>query len=78
MNRERIKALIELSSTIEDADKVLSDNVGLNTLNEKLTFLKGMFNEVEIVAKNDTVTDELLYVLWLHAIIDGHCGENNL
>lgn len=33
MERERIKALIELSSTVEDADKILSDNIGLNTLN---------------------------------------------
>lgn len=76
MERERIKALIELSSTVEDADKVLSDNIGLNTLNEKLAFLKGMFNEIEIVARNNTDTDELLYMLWLHAIIEGHCGNN--
>lgn len=76
MERERIKALIELSSTVEDADKILSDNIGLNTLNEKLAFLKGMFNEIEIVVRNNTDTDELLYMLWLHAIIEGHSGNN--
>lgn len=76
MERERIKALIELSSTVEDADKILSDNIGLNTLNEKLAFLKGMFNEIEIVVRNNTDTDELLYMLWLHAIIEEHSGNN--
>lgn len=76
MDREQIKAIIELSSTVEDADKVLSDIVGLNTLNEKLAFLKGMFDEIEIVPKNKTVTDELFYVLWLHAIVEGHCGND--
>ena len=47
-----------------------------NTLNEKLAFLKGMFDEIEIVPKNKTVTDELFYVLWLHAIVEGHCGND--
>ena len=35
-----------------------------------------MFNEIEIVARNNTDTDELIYMLWLHAIIEGHSGNN--
>ena len=75
MERERIKALIELSSNIDDADKVITDEVGLTDLREKIAFLKGMFDEIEIVPGDTSYTDEFVYRLWLQEIIEGHCND---
>lgn len=71
MERNQIKLLIELSSTVEEADKVLSEKACLKSLSEKLAFLRGMFDEIEIVGRDNTETDELRYMLWLHSIIEG-------
>lgn len=43
MKRKRIKALIELSSTVEQADEILIQE-GLSCVREKIAFLKGMFD----------------------------------
>lgn len=43
MNREKIKLLIELSQTVEEADAIIID-AGFNTVKEKLAFLRGMFD----------------------------------
>ena len=77
MERKRIKALIELSSNIDEADKVITDKVGLTTLREKLAFLKGMFDEIEIVSEDTSYTDVFIYRLWLQEIIEGHCSESH-
>lgn len=69
INRMQIKALIELSSTVKDADKIITDMVGLKTLKEKLAFLKGMFDEIEIIDKCPNDSNELFYNLWLDSII---------
>lgn len=43
MNRERVKALIELSNTVEQADEIIV-NEGFQSVKEKIAFLKGMFD----------------------------------
>jgi hypothetical protein len=67
IERERIKALIELSSTVEEADEVIFERVGLKTIEEKLAFLSGMFDSIETL--DSTCSKELLYKLWLENII---------
>ena len=49
-SREKIKLLIELSPTVEEADKIIEENYGFTTIAEKMAFLKGMFN-VQVVSK---------------------------
>jgi hypothetical protein len=66
---DAIKALIELSVTIEDADEVINKHIGLETYKEKIAFLKGMF-DVEVIDANKTDSDELIYKLMLDAIIN--------
>jgi hypothetical protein len=41
-NRELIKGLIELAESVEEADKVLSQE--FSTINEKYAYLQGMFD----------------------------------
>lgn len=43
MNRERVKALIELSNSVEQADEIISRE-GIVSVKEKIAFLKGMFD----------------------------------
>lgn len=50
MNREEIKALIELSSNVEEANNVIEDYVKIFSIEEKIAYLKGMF-DVEIFHK---------------------------
>ena len=50
-NRETpIKTMIELASTEEEADKILSDE--FSNVNEKYAYLKGMFG-FDIVGRSD-------------------------
>lgn len=51
--KERIKFLIALSETVEEADKIISENYSFGTVGEKLAFLNGMF-DVELISKHDT------------------------
>lgn len=74
MDRKWIKALIELSSNIDEADKVITNEVGLTDLREKLAFIKGMFDEIEVVHGDTSYTDEFVYRLWLQEIIEGNCS----
>jgi hypothetical protein len=43
MNRERVRALIELSNSVDQADEVIT-NEGFLTVKEKIAFLSGMFD----------------------------------
>lgn len=43
MKRERVKALIELSTSVEEADEIII-NEGFIAVREKIAFLKGMFD----------------------------------
>lgn len=39
-SREVIKALIELSPNVDEADKVINENYGFKSISEKMAFLK--------------------------------------
>ncbi len=68
MNREKIKTLIELSATFEDADEILSKYTPFHSDKEKITYLYEMF-DCEIIDPNinDSHTD---YIALLTTIIN--------
>ncbi len=69
MSRETIKMLIELADTIEEVNKLLSNEYPeFNTYQLKLAFLTGMF-DFEIIGRNkkDIKVD---YYCVLNAIIN--------
>lgn len=74
-SREVIKALIELSPNVDEADKVINENYGFKSIGEKMAFLKGMFDVVIIsVDDADSVSkeesDEITYRAMLNTIIN--------
>lgn len=72
MSREKAKILIELSATVEEADETIEKYLGDNpSLNEKVAFLRGMF-DVEIVGHS---YDEMSYYAMLSAIINAKYGQ---
>ena len=52
ISRELVKSLIIISSSVEEADRVIEYNYGFRTVGEKLAFLKGMF-DIQIAFKDD-------------------------
>lgn len=68
MERKKIKALIELSLTFEEADTIIEEYTGLNTDAEKIAYIRGMF-DCRIIGRTgeDVHTD---YVALLTAIIN--------
>lgn len=50
--REVVKSLIESSSNVEEADKIINEKYNFKTIGEKIAFLKGMF-DVRLVSKHD-------------------------
>lgn len=72
--RERVKILIALSRTVEEADEVINNIYGFKTAGEKIAFLKGMF-DVELISKHDAdgipeeKSVEMDYWAMLNAII---------
>ena len=74
MNREKVKLLIELSPTVEDADHVIEE-AGFKTVREKFAYLQGMFDSAVIGRYDDqSVSDdsslEMDYYAILSAIIN--------
>ena len=67
-NREVIKALIELSPNVDEADKVINENYAFQSIHEKVAFLKGMF-DVQIIGREKDEPDEMTYFAMLHTII---------
>jgi len=65
-SRDKIKALIILSSSIEEADRIISENYHFGSISEKIAFLKGMFG-VEIIG-HDTL-DKITYYAMLNEIL---------
>ncbi len=51
MKRKKIKALIELSGSFEEADKVIETYTENRTYTQKIAYLQGMF-DCEIVGRN--------------------------
>lgn len=74
MNREKIKLLIELSQTVEDADAIIVES-GFDTVKEKLAFLHGMF-DFSLIGRFDQSSiskdraEEMDYYAVLSAIIN--------
>ena len=70
MNVERIKALIELSSDVHQADKIIVKQ-GFTATREKIAFLSGMF-DFKIIGRcrEKTVTNEESDVMDYYAILD--------
>lgn len=67
MSREKAKVLIELSATVREADETIKKYLGDKpSLNEKIAFLRGMFN-VKIIGHS---YDEMSYYAMLSAIIN--------
>lgn len=63
-----IKTLIELSTTFEKADEVISKYTDFETVKEKIAFLKGMF-DVEIIDQGKDDSDEFIYRIILESIV---------
>ena len=68
MERQKVKALIELSNTIEEANEVIEKYTELETVKEKIAFLKGMF-DWKIIDKKETDSDEMIYNIAFNAIL---------
>ena len=68
MNRVVAKVLIETSPTTEQANNIINEYGGFETVKEKIAFLKGMFG-VEIIDQQPNDSDELVYELMLNAIL---------
>lgn len=68
MKRNEIKILIELATSFEKADSILSKYTPYTTDEERIAYLQGLF-DCEVVGRSisDTHTD---YVALLTAIVD--------
>lgn len=75
--RQKVKCLIEMSQTIEEADEVINKYYFFKTIEEKIAFLKGMFG-VELISKHDSPgtskekSAKMDYWTMLSAIINGN------
>lgn len=70
LNRKQIKILLETAPTVEDADEVITKNFDFKSIQEKVAFLKGMF-DVQIVGHEENEPDEMDYFCMLATIISG-------
>lgn len=68
MKREQIKALLELSASVEEAKEIMDKYVGYNTIEEKIAFLNGMFGH-EIIFR-EVESTEADYVALLASIVN--------
>ena len=78
MDREKLKMLIELSPTVEEADKIIVSE-GYTVVREKIVFLDGMFN-VKLIGRSDANSvdekdaEEMDYYAILSTIINSKWG----
>ncbi len=68
LSQKEVKVLIELCTDLEEADKVINDYYGFKTIEEKVAFLKGMF-DVRLIGHEHDEPDENTYRMMLYAII---------
>lgn len=69
MERERVQALIILSSSTEEADTEIVGFLGNVSVKEKIAFLRGMF-DVQIISRcSQTNDDESDYYVMLSSIL---------
>lgn len=73
-SREMVKTLIEISPSVEEADKVIEENYEFKSIGEKIAFLQGMFN-VQVIGVDDAdgigkeESDKMTYFSMLNTII---------
>lgn len=65
--RKQIMILLETATTVEEADEVINKNFAFESIEEKIAFLKGMF-DVEVVGHEGENT-EVDYFAMLATII---------
>ena len=68
VKREQIKALIELSTSFEEADAVIETYTGNKTYAQKIAYLQGMF-DCEIIGRHID-SEEADYKALLTSIIE--------
>lgn len=68
MKREQIKALIELSSSFEEADNVIETYTNNTAYSQKIAYIQGMF-DCEIVGRHID-DEEADYIALLTSIVD--------
>lgn len=66
--RRQIKKLILESKTFYDVDRIITFYGKFETYEEKIAFLKGMF-DFEIYASNNGVSPQKMYFLMVNSII---------
>ena len=69
MQYEEVKELIELCTDAEQADRIIKDYSGLETIREKVEFLNDMFG-TSIVGHEDEKPNEDTYKMMLLGIIN--------
>ena len=69
LSREDLKRLIEISPTVEEADKLIQEQMNFSTTKEKIAFLKGMFDVGTVIDQKPDDSDELIYSLLLSGIL---------
>lgn len=67
-NREKVKLLLETATTVEQANEVIEENFAFESLQEKVAFLKGMF-DIEVIGHEEAEPDEMTYFAMLKTII---------
>ena len=73
-SREMVKTLIEISPSVEEADKVIEENYEFKSIGEKIAFLQGMF-DVQVIGVDDTdgigkeESDKMTYFSMLNTVI---------
>ena len=73
-SRELVKTLIEISPSVEEADKVIEENYEFKSIGEKIAFLQGMF-DVQVISVTDAdgigkeESDKMTYFSMLNTII---------
>lgn len=69
MEREKIKTLIELSTSFEKADAILSEYTTYKTDEERIAYLQGMF-DCKIIGRSGGKDIHTDYVALLTAIVN--------
>ena len=73
-SREMVKTLILISTSVEEADKVIEENYDFKTFDEKIAFLQGMF-DVKVIDVHDAdgiekeESDKMTYFSMLGTIL---------
>ena len=65
--RKKAKVLLETATTVEEADEIINENFAFESIQEKIAFLKGMF-DVEVIGHEGENT-EMDYFAMLATII---------